>query len=161
MPEIRETVLRAARSPWYSKLLTLIAIGLIVYGLFHYGIIKKDCGQDEQCIYQAARECSPAKAILSKSGNFYEYYVRGERGDNCRIYIKLVKMAPGSPAGQQALFEGKDMTCDVPKEEVTAEGIDEMKNFINHCHGTLKEAIYEQIITKMYGLIIQNLEDII
>ena len=70
-------------------------------------------------------------------------------------------MSPGSALDLVTLFEGKDMTCKVPLSELEETDFAELKGFINHCHGSLKEAIYEQIITKMYGLIILNMEQII
>lgn len=149
------------KRPWYRKIIYLIVIIAIIYGLYHYGFIKKNCEQDKECFYQAAKTCKPAKLIMVKNGNYYDYSIKGERGNNCLAYIKLKQMAPGSPLDQKELFEGKDMTCKIPLSELEKTNFEELKGFVGYCHGTLKEAIYEQIITKMYGLIIQNLEEII
>lgn len=157
---MKEEVLKP-KSSWYKKLIYLLIIAAIAYGLFHYGFIKKNCEQDPECFYEAAKECKPAKLVMINNGHYYDYSIKGERGDNCLIYVKLKKMAVGSPADQIRLFEGKDMNCKVPLTELEKTDFAELKGFVNYCHGTLKEAIYEQIITKMYGLIIQNMDEIL
>ena len=139
----------------------ILIVIIIAYGLFHYGYIKKNCEQDRECFYEAAKTCSPAKLINVKNGNYYEYLIKGERGSNCLLYVKLTKVAPGSDVNTKALFEGKDMSCRIPLNELEQTDFAELKGFVGYCHGTLKEAIYEQIVTKMYGLIIQNMEEII
>ncbi|MBL7100932.1 MAG: hypothetical protein ISS23_03200 [Nanoarchaeota archaeon] len=149
------------RISWPKRILGLLIIIILIYGLFHYGIIKKNCEQDQECFYKAAKTCKPAKVLTVKNGNHYDYAIKGKRGENCLVYVKLKRMAPGSALDQKALFEGKDMTCKVPLNELEETDFAELKGFVNHCHGELKEAIYEQIITKMYGLIIQNMEEII
>lgn len=149
------------RSSWYIKLFLLLIIAVIIYGLFHYGFIKKNCKQDQECFYAAAKTCKPAKLDMIKNGNYYDYSVKGKRGSDCLVYVKLQKMAVGSPADQVALFEGKDMSCKIPLTELEKTSFADLKGFVNYCHGTLKEAIYEQIITKMYGLIIQNMDEIL
>ena len=146
---------------WYKKILYLLIITALIYGLFHYGIIKKNCEQTEECFYQAAEKCKPAKLLTAKNGNYYDYVIKGKRGNDCLINVKLKRMSPGSPLDQKELFEGKDMVCKIPRSELKETSFTELKGFISHCHGELKEAIYEQIITKMYGLIIQNMEEII
>ena len=153
--------LEAKKSYWYMKILVLVVIAVMIYGLFHYGFIKKNCKQDQECFYAAARECKPAKMINVQNGNYYDYAIKGKRGSNCLVYIKLKRMAPGSPLDLKALFEGKDMACRIPLSELEQTSFAELTGFIGYCHGSLKEAIYEQVITKMYGLIIKNMEDII
>ena len=149
------------KSSWYKKILYFLIIAAVIYGLFHYGFIKKNCKQDSECFYEAAKKCKPSKLLSVKNGNYYDYTIKGKRGDTCLIYVKLKKMAPGSALDLKTLFEGKDMSCKVPLSELEQTSFAELKGFINHCHGGLKEAIYEQIITKMYGLIIQNMDEII
>lgn len=156
----KEEVLKP-KSSWTKKLLYVLIIAAIIYGLFHYGFIKKNCEQDSDCFYNAAKTCKPTKVIMVKNGHYYDYAIKGKRGDNCLVYVKLKKMAVGSPVDQIALFEGKDMSCKVPLEKLEETSFTELKGFVNYCHGTLKEAIYEQIITKMYGLIIQNMDEIL
>lgn len=159
MKLFEETTVKS--SSLYLKILALVIIAIIIYGLFHYGIIKKNCEQDQQCFYDAAKTCKPAKLVMINNGNYYDYSLRGKRGDSCLAHIKLTRVAPGAALDQKALFEGKDMTCRIPLSELGKTSFAEMKGFIGYCHGTLKEAIYEQIVTKMYGLIIQNMEEII
>lgn len=148
-------------SSWYKRILYLIIVAIIIYGLFHYGIIKKNCEQDKECFYEAAKECKPAKLLNVKNGNYYDYVIKGERGSSCLVYIKLKKTAPGLAQEQKTLFEGKDMTCKIPRGELEKTNFEELKGFIQYCHGTLREAIYEQIVTKLYGLIIQNMDEIL
>ncbi|MBM3199952.1 hypothetical protein FJZ53_03355 [Candidatus Woesearchaeota archaeon] len=149
------------RRKWYIRIFYLLIIAILIYGLFHFGYIKKNCKQDPECFYRAAKECKPAKVLITKNGHYYDYVIQGKRGSSCSVYISLKKMASGSSVDQKALFEGKDMTCKIPLSELDRTSFSDLKGFVNYCHGTLKEAIYEQIITKMYGLIIQNMDEII
>lgn len=149
------------KSSWYKKILYVIIIAIIIYSLFHFGFIKKNCKQDRECFYEAAKTCKPAKLINVQNGNYYNYIIKGKRGGTCLIYVELKKMAPGSALDQRALFEGKDMTCSVPISELEQTSFAELKGFITYCHGSLKEAIYEQIIAKMYGLVVKNMQEII
>ncbi|MBU4501630.1 MAG: hypothetical protein KKA79_03500 [Nanoarchaeota archaeon] len=149
------------RSSWLKKLLYLIIIAAIIYGIFHYGFIKKNCERDEECFSESAKTCWPTKLINVKNGNYYDYAIKGKRGEDCLIYVKLDKIAPGTPIDMKGQFEGKDMHCRVPLAELETTDFKELKGFMQYCHGELKEAIYEQIITKMYGLVIQNLDEII
>ncbi len=149
------------RGSIYKKILYLLIIAAVIYGLYYFGFIKENCEQDQNCFYEAAKTCKPAKLVMVKNGNYYDYSIKGKRGDSCLAYIKLTRVAPGAALDQKALFEGKDMTCRIPLSELGKTSFAEMKGFIGYCHGTLKEAIYEQIVTKMYGLIIQNMEEII
>lgn len=149
------------KSRYYKFLIYLILIALFVYGLHYFGFIKKNCGANKECFYEAAKTCKPAKVLFLKDGHYYNYMIKGKRGQDCLVYIQLKKMGVGTSQELLAMFEGKDMDCRIPRKNLEQTSFAELKGFVNYCHGTLKEAIYEQIITKMYGLIIQNFESII
>ncbi len=134
---------------------------LAVFGMYYLGLIKKSCGTDEACLEKAALECKPSKSGRFINNNYYVYDIKGKRSGSCLIAIKLDRMAAGTPYELKNMFEGKGMECRIPLELGSKTQFYMMDNLVNYCHGELKEAMYEQIIQKMYALIIQNMGDII
>lgn len=149
------------RSFPYQKLIIIFIIVVVVYLFFFSGFFKKDCGQDTNCFNSMAQKCKPSTYLNIKDGSYYEYKIKGSEKDNCIIYVKLEKMAPGSSIDLINSFQGKDMICSIPKQELNNIDILDMESFLNYCTGPLKEAIYELMIKKLYGLIIQNMGDIV
>lgn len=143
------------------KIVTIVLLILLtVGGLYKLGIIRKNCEQDKECFSEKLAKCSPAKYDAIINNNYYEYFVKGTRSDGCVLHIKLKKMGSGTPLDQIKLFEGKEMTCIIPEDELDID-LENINNLLNHCTGNLKEAIYEHIITKMYGLVLKNIDPIL
>jgi hypothetical protein len=143
------------------KVTTVILLTILIIGGFYkLGIIKKNCHQDNQCFSEKLKKCSYARYNAIINNNYYEYAIKGNKKDTCVLHIKLKKMGSGTPLDQIELFEGKEMTCYIPEENLNLE-LEDINNLLNHCTGPLKEAIYEHIITKMYGLVLKNMNPII
>ena len=70
-------------------------------------------------------------------------------------------MGVGTPIELIDLFEGKSMECKIPIDKIKEIHINKMENVINYCTGPLKESIYELIIKKLYGLVVQNIGEIL
>jgi len=152
---------RATYSPRKILRLSLIIVLTIaiIFSLYYFGIIKKNCKEEEACFDQRLKECKPTNYDAVINNNHYKYTIKGEKQDFCRVKIKLIKMAIGTPKDQITLFEGKSMDCSIPEESLNIE-IEKLDNLLKDCSGPLKESIYEQMITKMYGLVLKNMDEI-
>lgn len=137
--------------------IVIIILGIIVWAAFNYGFIKKNCAQNKQCFQDAAKTCKPSAYSAVKEGHLYNYEIKGSSGDNCKITITLKKMVIGTPRNLVDSFEGKNMDCLVPMSKTEYSGAEEIKDLLTYCSGPLKEAIYELIIQKLYGVLIKNL----
>ncbi|MDD5178493.1 MAG: hypothetical protein PHT54_04430 [Candidatus Nanoarchaeia archaeon] len=137
---------------------TLILIFLI-WLIFFSGVFKKNCEQDETCFNERLMECKGTKFIAVRNGNIYNYLIEGRKKDFCILDIELKKMAVGTDLNLRGKLEGKSMKCYVPKDKLNE--VKEIEGLINYCTGPLKEGIYEVMIEKLYGLLIQNLGDIV
>jgi len=96
----------------------------------------KDCGNDKECFDNAAKQCMPAKVLISeeRNGTLTKLYLesRGESADGCEFYYQIQKLQvvlskPESERErelQEEFFaiiktvEGKDMVCRFPKQLV-------------------------------------------
>ena len=118
---------------------------------------EKDCGFDQSCINDAAQKCTKATVLRVEDANILRYQVLGRSGEDCRIKVTIEDVSPLASFETRHLFEGKSMTCDIPKNVQIAES----KEIIAYCSGPLKESIYELIIKKMYNYVALNLGEII
>lgn len=142
--------------PLREWLFALIVFLLIIGGLYKFGIIKKDCGNDKECFNNELRKCRSSVMLNARDNNFYTYQSFYTFGENCKIKIKMEQAAPGASLEVKNLLEGKEMICMVPKERLVEEGIDQFENLLNYCHGELKEGLYELVIERMYGLVVNK-----
>ena len=152
---------RLSRPILIKTIIFLILVAILVGGAYYYGYFKKNCNQDRACFDAAFKNCNPAKIVRILDNNYYYYAIDGAKGDNCKIRIQLTKMGVGTSQDLVLALEGKGMTCNIPMSKVKEVSFDAMPDVLNYCSGPLKEAIYEQIIGKMYSLIIKNLGPIV
>lgn len=145
---------------WKSTLIVLTILIIALALFYHYGYLKKTC-DTEDCFVKSLHHCTPAKYFLSQNYNIYRYSIMGTREGGCRIDIGLVKMAEGTSIQRIQQFEGKNMRCIIPQRDLI--GIENVKidGLLNYCSGPLKEAMYEEIIEKLYTLLVSNLGDTI
>lgn len=139
---------------------TIISIVLIVLliGASIFLFYKKKCSTEE-CFNEALAECDPVKYNGYRNNNLYYYSIsRSLRGD-CKLYIKVERMAIGSEADLVRLLEGKDMKCLVPKSAIIS--LDNMENLLTYCTGELKEGFYQIMIEKLYALVVRDMSGII
>ncbi|MFH1211031.1 MAG: hypothetical protein V1645_03880 [archaeon] len=144
-----------------KTIIFIILIAILVGGAYYYGYFKKNCNQNRDCFDEAFKNCRPAKIVRIIDNNYYYYAIDGTRGDMCKVRIQLTKMGVGTSQDLIQALEGKGMTCNIPLTQVREVSFDAMPDVLNYCSGPLKEAIYEQIIAKMYSLIIKNLGPIV
>ncbi|MFH1456224.1 MAG: hypothetical protein ABIF40_04715 [archaeon] len=145
----------------WKRITVFIIFAVLILSVlaFNFGLFKKTC-TDSECFDAALVKCQPAKYEVVKNNNLYSYIIKREMGDICKIEIKLLAMAEGSDVTKVAQFEGKSMICEVPKDHLNDVSSDNLKGILNYCSGELKEALYEEIIKKLYGLVLINLEDV-
>ena len=139
----------------FSLIILLIISGLFYLSLFY----KKNCRSDLKCFSQALQNCNKAKVTAISNNNLYQYQILRDKGETCKINIKVLKLAPGSSIITQKKFEDKAMTCLIPRDQLN-QPIDEIKELINYCTGPLKEALLQDILENIYTNIVKNLGNI-
>ncbi len=137
-------------------LLLLVIITVLLGKIF----LVKDCEKSGDCFDKMAAKCWPAKMFKINEDNMYKYTIKGRGLRSCVVEVENVQMALGTSVEMVERFEGKSMRCEVPLKVLDSTKFSELPELITYCHGDLKEAIYELIIERMYGLIISNLGDI-
>ncbi len=145
---------------WKLVLVVLSVIVIATFFAFYFGIIKKTC-EDEACFNEALQDCSMAQYYELNNLNYYKYSIDGKTGDKCKLSIDLVKMAMGTPEEKIEQFEGKGMRCEIPMSELKKVQSGNVEGILEYCSGPLKEAMYEQIIEKLYTLIVSNMGEIL
>jgi hypothetical protein len=140
----------------------IIMLIVIVFFLFLFYLnFERNCGGSESCFNQAATVCKPARVQVEKEGNIFLYRVLGFKDGRCELNIKILKMSPDTSTDINSAFLGKDMTCRFELGQLKQEDATEIKDILSYCTGPLKEAMYEVMIQKLYGVIAQNMGGII
>lgn len=130
---------------------------ILVVSLIFSMNYEKNCYDDMSCLNNAISSCNPAKAISEENNSTFGYRVLGKSGELCKVEITLIKVSPSAEQEMKDMFEGKEMTCEVPKETTLAGTTD----VLDYCSGPLKESMYELIIQRMYNVVIKNLGETI
>ncbi len=132
---------------------------IILLVLFFFGVFKKTCF-DDNCFGEAVSECKPVEFVKQKNNNLYVYSIGRSFGNECKVNIKLSRVALGSDPDVKELLEGKEMKCKIPKILLKNGDIDHVNNLLQYCSGELKDGILELLIKRMYSRIIGNLDEI-
>ena len=136
-------------------LLFVLLILTIIFFIYH----KQEC-TTKDCFNQNLQNCKPSYLLSLEENNLYSYQISRSFGTYCKIDIKLERMATGTSKEFIDLLEGKSMTCKIPKDSLFNLKIDKIDSLLKYCTGPLKEALYELIIKKLYGTIIQQMGSI-
>lgn len=147
------------RFTWVMGLILLTIILATVFFAYFLGLVKKTCTDDE-CFNEALADCSMTTYTKVQNYNYYVFTIDGKSRGDCKMNIRLAKMAVGTPPEKVALFEGKDMQCRIPMDVVAEAATGKIESVLRYCTGPLKEAMYEQIIEKLYTIVVGNLGDI-
>ncbi len=147
------------RLTWVMGLIILTVIFLTVFVAYFSGLVKKAC-TDDGCFNEALAGCSMAKYTKVQNYNYYVFSIEGKSKGECKMGIRLAKMAAGTPPEKIALFEGKGMECRIPMDAVAEAATGKIESTLRYCTGPLKEAMYEQIIEKLYTIVVGNLGEI-
>lgn len=144
----------------FDKIASVI-ITVLVISLIYFLSNEKDCGIDNICFQENLEKCTRAKLQYAQNQNIFEYKITGSTKESCIVNVKILKVNEAVDPESKVLFEGKDMTCQFPKEVTQFSEIAESESTLSYCSGPLKEAIYELIIKRIYGTIAQNLGEIV
>ncbi len=60
--------------------------------------------------------CKKTKLTTYDEGSTFIYQIERSQGGNCIVKITLLSMAEEADQDSKLLFEGKSMTCAIPKE---------------------------------------------
>ncbi|MDD4878743.1 MAG: hypothetical protein PHO02_06985 [Candidatus Nanoarchaeia archaeon] len=148
------------RFTWAMVLIIATVILLTVFFAYYFGLVKKNC-DTEECFQEELQKCGMSTYSKVHNYNYYTYTIKGASKGECRLNIKLAKMAAGTSPDKIELFEGKDMECRIPMTEVEGATTEQINTILKYCTGPLKEAMYEQIIEKLYTIVVGNLGEII
>ena len=150
------------KNPWNVFLFKVIPVILILIIVWLVLMIphKTNCDYDLTCFNEAALQCKPALVNIIQEGNTFEYTVEGIEDNNCILSITVTEVNKETSEETIAALEGKSMECAIPLETNIVE-IQENADIMTYCTGPLKEAMYEIIIQRMYGVIAQNMGSII
>jgi hypothetical protein len=135
------------------KLIPILLIVLFAIAVFYHSY-EFDCGESKSCYDRHMETCKRTKLTTYDEGSTFIYQIERSQGGNCVVEITLASMAEEADQDSQLLFEGKSMTCAIPK------GTTFNAETLPYCTGPLKEAIYELTIQKMYNILAQSLGDI-
>lgn len=147
------------RFTWAMILIVATVILLTVFFAYYFGLVKKTCGTEE-CFQEQLQKCGMSTYSKIHNYNYYAYTIQGRTAEECKLNIRLAKMAAGTSPEKIAMFEGKDMDCKIPMEEVQEATTEKINTILKYCTGPLKEAMYEQIIEKLYTVVVSNLGEI-
>ena len=136
-----------------SKLWILILLLIIALAWAVYIYLPKNCGTDRGCFIQKAQTCSKAKVIDYKEGNEFIYEIKDKTGSDCIFYVKINKMKENTDYNLVKILEGKDMLL----EQFKINPLADTKDIIDSCSGSLKEALQQLTIERLYGVIISNI----
>ena len=138
-------------------LLLVIMVIVLAVSLFFLSY-EKDCRSDEVCFSNAAKTCRSAKLTLNENNQTFAYQIQGSNNNSCVLNVVALSIQ----GSQETIsnFQGKEMICTIPKSNLTEHKISEL-NIIDYCTGSLKEAMYELVIERLYGLVAQNLGHIL
>ncbi len=136
-------------------LLFILLILTIIFFIYH----KQEC-TSKDCFNINLQNCKPSYLFALEENNLYSYTIYRSFGSYCNVEIKLERMATGTNKEYIDLLEGKSMTCKIPKDSLFNLKIDKIDTLLTYCSGQLKEALYEVIIKKLYGSIIQQMGSI-
>ena len=138
----------------------VIVIALAIIAIFLiFWTYEKNCYTDE-CFDNAARKCNKAEYVKIDNGNTFKYDIERSYGDSCRLNIKIEEIDDAHGQELKNLFQGKSMTCDIPKDKFNVEFL-KLENSIDYCHGILKEAMYELILQRIYDLAVKQIGDVV
>lgn len=107
----------------------------------------------ETCFLNNLKTCKETSFNYVQDSTEWEYRIKGTEGLTCKVAVKVAEvMVAISP---NKILEGREMDCYIPRNVII---MPEEK--MEYCHGSLKEAIQDQIIEKMHLFIVQKIGQI-
>ncbi len=142
-----------------STIILLIIFLLIFLMIVFY---KTNCKNDIGCFNKQVSKCSiPAKVVVEREGNIFEYKSKWSFGKDCNINVKMIKAGGGFRKELTKEVEGKSMKCKISKEKLRSDNFDEVSDLVEYCSGSLKEGIYKVIIKNIYTIVLKNMNEFV
>ena len=136
-----------------KKIYILLGAGIIILILILIMILThyQRCNSLE-CFNNNLERCK--KTIFAGGKDMiFGYIIEGKQEDFCIVSVELLQ---GELNNQDSLLlEGKSMECSIPKGLIILPESD-----LSYCHGELKEALQEQVITQLHNYLVKNLGQI-
>lgn len=127
----------------------ILLIGFAVYFTFFFTYKCNDLA----CYQAHQAKCARTKFIKDGEDTIWEYIIKGETKDECKVYVKVLTIKQGS--SDKKVLEGLSMNCYLPLESKINPESD-----LKKCHGELKEELQNLIIQKLHSYILDNLGEI-
>ena len=146
---------------WLKKsTIIILIIFLVIFLMFIF--YRTNCKNDIGCFNKQVSKCSiPAKVIVEREGNIFEYKSKWSVGENCNINVKMIKVGSGFRKELAKEVDGKSMTCKISKEGLKNDNFDEITDLVEYCSGGLKEGIYKVIIKNIYTIVLKNMDEFV
>ena len=142
-----------------SKIVLFIIILIVFLIIFNY---KSNCKNNIDCFNKKVSKCLiPAKVVVEKNSNVFEYKSGWSFNDNCNINVKMIKVGVGFRKELAKEVEGKSMRCKVNKEKLKNVNFDNINDLLDYCSGDLKEGVYKVITRGMYTVVLKNMNEFI
>ena len=131
-------------------ILIIILIAIIASYLTFFR--PKACS-DIDCFNSAMVDCKKVSYTDESKEAFWKYVIKGRKKDDCEVEVKLLQLKEGTV--DLIDLENKEMICELPLGTVG-----NPKNYLNRCHGLLKEEMQEVIIKNLHKYIVENLGEL-
>ena len=136
----------------------VIFLAIIIFIASYFIFFKTKSCDTVGCYEKSAAECKRAKIYTEETGGTITFYkIKGEDGDDCKLYVKIVETNPELSPETASLFEGKDMNCKIPLNKFSRMKMEEMGSNLDYCTGPLKEETYGVLVKKLYKLVLDDL----
>ena len=148
--------LNKKRLEFIEKVAIVGAIFLFLFIISYYtGFLRENCGQDKSCFNQKLLRCKSAELLTVKDNNIYTYRSYPAAGSDCKMVIRLDRVAVGADPDLKKL-EGLNIKCKIPRENLQ-NGIDDVPSMMSYCSGKLKEELYGLLLKRMNENIVSQL----
>jgi len=139
----------------------IIILFLLIIGSIFYFFLRIPRCDTSGCFEANAIDCKKSKIVLVEAnGSMSEYIIRGREGKNCVLDVKLLRIA-GLSSELRNKFEGKEMRCNIPKNEFSRMRVEKMADNLDYCKGPLREEIYDVVIKKLYKLVVRDMNTVL
>ena len=129
-----------------------VLILVIAVLALYYTFVPTAC-EDYACFEAHMARCTPATFVNEEDEATWKYSVLGTTQKTCEIEVTLLNAKEGDVGLRK--YQGESMRC---YYDIGVTGFTE-KN-LAACHGSLKEAMQEIAIEKLYKYIVANLGEI-
>lgn len=139
-------------------LLGFIFLGVFIAG-YYTGYFREYCGQDRACFDANLQKCKASEFVYAKENTIYTYIMYPSVKNRCVFKIRLERVAEGTSPELRRL-EGEEMKCVLQREGAAKVDLDADPQFLQSCHGSLKEGMYEVLLQRMSGVFLNNLRSV-